>query len=727
MKSLSMFFLSVLVSCLAISQEKELTLQQVWASGEFLPNTFPGVQSMNDGTHYTRSRSVQSPANNAIVKYHYEKEKPVDTLFSFRWLDTPYVNMHFSSYRFSEQENLILLKTSVSKIYRHSTRAVFYVYDRDVKDIMPVFDGKQVMYATLSPDEKHVAFVYQNNLYLQDNSGKVKQITRDGEKNKILNGRSDWVYEEEFKLVKAFRWSPDGEKLAYYKFDESRVKQYSLPEYVSGQSYPEMYTYKYPVAGEANSVISLHNYDLGSGKTVKLETGKEKDIYIPRIQWTSDPGILSYQKLNRWQNHLKLYFVEAKTGERTLVYEEKSQSYIDIDDDLTFLKDNRFIWSSGKSGYNHLYLLNDRGKELVQLTSGEWEVTDFLGVDEKQEQVYYRSAEVSPLQRHVYRVDLQGKDHERLTHREGTNQLSFSDDYSYYIHTHTSANRPHEVSVHKAGGKQVRVVVENSTLEQKMKDYNFTRKEFITFKTVDGTSLNGSMIKPTDFDADKKYPVLMYVYGGPGSQLVRDRWGWIYYVYFQYLAQKGYLIVTVDNRGTGARGEAFKKITYLNLGKYESIDQIAAAKYLAQKDYVDPKRIGIFGWSYGGYLSALCLMKGNEVFKSVVSVAPVTDWHFYDNIYTERFMRRPEDNPEGYKESAVMNYVDSLQGNLLLVHGTFDDNVHPINSMSLIREMVKRNKPFDSEFYPNKTHGIGGGYTRLHLFERITRFIFDHL
>lgn len=706
------------------AQENNIKLRDVWASGKFYPKRFSNVQHMKDGQHYTRMERLAGPDQQALVKYSYQKADPVDTLLKTGELS---IEEGINDYQFSDDERYLLFKTQEKSIYRYSTKGVFYVYDRSEASLVPVHNGAHIMYATFSPDGEKVAYVHKNDLYIQaNNSGDQKRVTDDGQMNKILNGRSDWVYEEEFKLVKAFKWSPNGEKLAFYRFDESRVNEYSLNKYVDS-NYPKKYQYKYPKAGEQNSLLSIHIYDINSEKAIEVATGNKKDIYLPRMKWTKDPERLAFQRMNRHQDHLQLYFANAENGKSRKVYEEERDTYINIDKDLTFLEGNRFIWSSDKDGYQHLYLIDANGEELSQITEGKWPVTEFIGYDPANEQVYYQSAEVSPMERHVYRIGLDGNNKKTMANGAGTYEAEFSEDYSYYIQTHTAANKPQSVSIHQKDGTKIREPVTNETLRKQMKEYVFKQKSFFQFETKDGTSLNGWMIKPKGFNESEEYPVFMTCYGGPGAQTVTHDWGSLNYIYHQYLAQQGYLVVSVDNRGTGGRGADFQKQTYKNLGELESTDQIEAARYLGEKEYVDENRIGIFGWSYGGYLSLMSLAKGSDVFKTAVSVAPVTDWRFYDNIYTERFMQRPSDNEKGYRKSSLLNKVDKFEDHFLLVHGMYDDNVHPQHSMELIKRLVQRNKSFDTEFYANKTHSIAGGLTRYHLFQRISKYLDNYL
>lgn len=714
----------LMVGQLTTAQDKSLTLRDVWASGGFIPESFSQVTHLNDGEHFTRLKGNRQTGNQFILRYRYDEAEPVDTLFHGRQAEG--LKSRIQGYQFSKNERYILFKTRVQKIYRYSTRGVFYAFDRETGSLTPVHNGNHVMYATIAPDEEQVAFVYENNLYIQDlSSGTTQQVTNDGQKNKILNGRSDWVYEEELELVKAFEWSPDGERIAYYKFNQSDLKDYTLKKYVDS-NYPKQYKYKYPKAGEPNSDISLHVYDLEDETKTTLTNGEESEYY-PRIKWTNDPQTISYQVLNRPQNQLDLYFSDAQTGKSRKVLTKSSETYVEVNDHLTFLDNNRFLWTSEADGYRHIYIYNQNGEVVQQVTEGDWVVTGFSGYDEANEKVYYQSAEKSPLERHVYSIDIDGTNKKLLFEEEGTTSANFSETYDYYIINHSDANQPPKATIFNREGKVLRKPVQNNGLKERMKEHNFTEKTFFQVETEDGTSLNGWMMKPPEFKADKDYPVFMTCYGGPGIQSVKKSWGWQNYNYYQYLAQQGYIVVTIDNRGTGARGTKLKKMTYKNLGHYESKDQITAAKALAKRDYVDEDRIGIFGWSYGGYLTLLSLAKGADVFQTGVAVAPVTDWRFYDNIYTERYMRKPSENPEGYRKSSVLNHVDSFQDKFLLVHGAYDDNVHPQHSMEFMKKMISRNKPFDSEFYPNKTHSISGGWTRYHLFKRITDFLAENL
>ncbi len=580
-------------------------------------------------------------------------------------------------------------------------------------------EGKQ-RYATFSPDGGKVAFVRGNNLFVKDlKNDEETQLSQEGEMNKIIYGATDWVYEEEFAFDKAFFWSPNGSKLAFYRFDETAVPEYNMPMY-QAELYPKDYRFKYPKAGEANSSVKIAIYDVDNKALVRADV---HDYYIPRIQWSATDEMLSVMGMNRHQSELKLYQVNSNSGEAKVMLEEKSETYIDIHDNLTFLEGNKgFIWTSEKSGFNHLYYYTKEGSKEMQITEGNWEVTKVYGFDEKSGYIYFQAAKEGPLEREVYRIKVKGSGLSKLSQNKGTNDASFSTGYKYFINYHSTANTPYVIDLQKSDGSVVRNLVDNKKLVELLSGYNMSQKEFFSFETGEQVTLNGWMIKPPNFDANKKYPVLMYVYGGPGSQTVQDSWGGSNFLWYQMMAQKGYLIVSVDNRGTGARGQDFKKMTYLQLGKYETMDQIEAAKYLQDQPYVQSDRIGIWGWSYGGYMSSLCLFKGSEVFKMAMAVAPVTNWKFYDTIYTERFMRTPEEN-SGYDENSPINYVQKLTGKYLLIHGTADDNVHYQNSVEMVAALQKANKQFDLMIYPDKNHGIYGGKTRLHLFTLLTDYV----
>ena len=712
-----------LLAGLSLTAQKQISVNDIWGTYQFIPGSVPGFNFQQDGVSFTKQdRTVINEYNLASG----DLTRPILDAASLR--DNPNYKGGLDGYRFSDSENKIILNENTESIYRYSTRADYYIYDREKGKLSSVFDGGKVRYATLDPAEEKVAFVHKNDLYYTDlSSGETTRVTSDGSENRIINGATDWVYEEEFALVTGFQWSPDGERIAYYRFDETEVPEFTMMNY-RDEAYPEYVTFKYPKVGEKNSTVTLHIYDLKKGKSREIKTPAGPDIYYPRIHWTKDPEELIVFKMNRHQNELELLLVNAKNGKTETLLEEKSQWYVDVHDNLTFLDDGKhFVWSSEEDGYNHMYLYNLKGKQKEQLTKGKWDVTAFYGVDETNGEFYYQAAKEDPMTRHVYRANLKGKKHEQLTRETGTNNAQFSSNFDYYVNTHSTINTPPTYTVYDRSGKVIRRIEDNAKLRGTQQEYAVQPAEFFTFKNREGDVLNGYMIKPPNFKKRGNYPVFMYLYGGPGSQQVTDSWKGQNYWWFQMLAQQGYVVACVDNRGTGGRGEAFKKQTYLKLGELETRDQIDAAKYLGGLSYTDPERIGIFGWSYGGYMSSLCLLKGNDVFKAAIAVAPVTNWKWYDSIYTERYMRTPAENPDGYRDNSPVYFADRLKGNYLLIHGMGDDNVHFQNTAEMANALIMANKQFDTYFYPNRNHGIYGGPTRLHLYNKMTDFVLNKL
>lgn len=638
-----------------------------------------------------------------------------------------------SNFSLSKDEKKVLIPSETESIYRHSSKSTYYIWDIENQQLDQLSTGTKQQLADFSPGGDKVAFLQDNNVFVKDlTSNEIIQLSSDGAFNKIINGSCDWVYEEEFSFTKAFFWSPDGRYIAFYRFDEGAVKEYTLTYYDA--LYPELYTYKYPKAGEDNSRVSILVYDLETATTVTMDIGDEVDQYIPRIKWTNSPGLLAVQRLNRLQNELEILLSDAQSGQSRVIYTETNDYYVDITDDLNFLPDDEgFIISSEKSGYNHIYYYNMKGELVKQLTNGNWDVIKIYGYDAAKKQVYYQSAEFSPLNQEICRVNLKGV-RTILSQREGVNRADFSSNFKYYINTYSAANTPPYITVNTNNGKEIRILEDNHKLIELLGGYNLSKKEFFSFTSPaillpdsQQVHLNGWRIFPPDFDPEKKYPVLLTVYGGPGSQTVQNSWGGPNDMWYQMLAEQGIIVVSVDNRGTGSRGEIFKKMTYLELGKYETLDYIEAAKYLGKLPYVDAERIGIFGWSYGGFMASNALFQGADYFSTAIAVAPVTNWRYYDNIYTERYMRKPKDNESGYDDNSPINHVDKLKGNFLLIHGSTDDNVHFQNTMDLATALVKANKQFEFMVYPNKNHGIYGGNTRFHLFDKMTRFLYEHL
>ena len=702
-----------------ISSSKNLTLEDIFDSKTFQQDGVWGLNSMKNGKEYSIIDYKKDEIT--IDKYSYKSGKKIKTILTSSDVDS----LNFDDYKFNSSEDKILLKVEIEPIYRYSEKSFVYAYDLKSKTLTKIFD-KKISLAEFSPDGKMISYVYNNNLYIYELlSGKTIACTKDGEKNKIIYGATDWVYEEEFALVKGYEWSNNSKYIAYYRFDESNVKEFSM-EIFSQNLYPAQEKFKYPKAGEENSLVSLFVLNVENKTSIEIKEDEDKFEYSPRIYWTKDSNKLCFLKLNRHQNHLKLFFANPKNGNQNLIYEELDSCYIDIHDNITFLEDG-FIWTSEKDGFNHLYKFSYDSKKMFQITTGEFEVTNFYGIDEKKEVLYYQSNEKSPLQKHIYSINIDGSKERILTNNIGVNNAAFSSTLEYFINTNSNANSPNYITLHNKKGSAIRVLKESKKLQQTLSEYKLSEKELFSFETEYNISLYGWMIKPPNFDPKKKYPVLMYVYGGPGSQQVLDSWGGRNYMWYQYLAQQDLVIVCVDNRGTGGRGSNFKKCTYQELGKLETEDQIATNKYLASLDYIDKDKIGIWGWSYGGYMSSLCLLKGNDIFNFAIAVAPVTNWRFYDTIYTERYMRTPQENPDGYDLNSPINYVDQLTGNYLLIHGSADDNVHYQNTMEMISALVKENKQFDLFIYPDKNHGIYGGKTRLNLMTKITDFIMNNL
>ncbi|MGG8497246.1 S9 family peptidase [Tenacibaculum sp. TC6] len=715
MKKLLIFFVGF--ATLVQAQKKDISLEDIWKKGTFRADYMNSLNSMN-GDFYSLLNYYEG--GSTVDKYSYETLEKVATIVDSKDLNGI---QYIESYSFNNDETKLILGTNFKPIFRHSFLGTFYVYDIATKTLSLI--GEDIQEPTFSPDSKKIAYAKQNNLYIKDfsNDETVFQITNSGKKNEIINGITDWVYEEEFGFVKAFEWSTDSKNLAYLRFDESKVKTFSMDVYGKGK-YPTQEVFKYPKAGEDNAKVTLHIFSLVTNKTAEIMVGEYE--YIPRINWTKNADLLAVRTLNRHQNDLKLYFVSASTFDSTLILNETDKAYVDVNDDLTFLEDNSFIWTSEKDGFNHIYHYDKSGKLINQVTKGNWEVTSYYGYNAAKKTIYYQSVENGSINRGVYSISLTGGNKKLLSNTTGTNNAAFSKNLNYFINTFSDVNTPPVYTLRNSDGKVLKTIKDNAALKETIAGYNLSKKEF-SIISINGNDLNMYMIKPSNFDATKKYPVLMHQYSGPGSQQVANRWNGANDYWHQMLAQDGYIIVCVDGRGTGFKGRDFKKVTYMNLVKYETEDQIAVAKELAQLPYVDAKRIGIWGWSFGGHMSTNCILKGNDVFAAAIAVAPVTTWRFYDTIYTERYMRTPEENPTGYDDNSPLNYPELLQGNYLLVHGTGDDNVHVQNSYRMIEALVQANKQFEWAMYPDKNHGIYGGNTRLHLYTKMTNFIKNNL
>ncbi len=676
--------------------------------GTFEQKTVSGVRSLSDGERYT------TMSDGRVLCFSYRTGEPAGVLFDASAAEP---RIEFTDYVLSADERRLLLTTDVEPIYRHSFTAEYWIYDRQDGSLRRLSQGGPQQQAQFSPDGSRVVFVRGGNLFVADPAaGSERQLTFDGRFNHIINGLPDWVYEEEFSFARAFAWSPDGRKIAYLRFDESRVKQYNMNRFAGGL-YPENYTFKYPKAGEQNSVVELYCCDAADGSTVRMDTGEQTDQYIPRLFWTPT-GQLGFYRLNRLQNHFEVLLCDS-SGASRVVYDERNDRYVERVDGrtVTFLPDgDRFVVRSERDGFMHLYLYSVSEGLLGRITSGEWEVTELLGIEG--DRVYYLSTETSPLRRDLYTVRLDGRGKRRLTGGDGTYRIAPSRGFRYFISYFSNVRTPNRVTLHRSDGRLVRTLEDNAALRAKLDELQVPVKEFFRFATSEGVELNGYMVRPNGFDSSRRYPVLMTQYSGPGSQQAADRWtiGWE-----DVLVQQGYIVACVDGRGTGFRGEEFKKCTYGELGKYETVDQIEAARYLASLPYVDPDRIGIYGWSYGGFMALNCILKGNDVFRAAIAVAPVTSWRFYDTIYTEIYNGLPQDNPSGYDDNSPIHFADRLKGKLLIAHGTGDDNVHIQNTYERITKLVEYDKPFELYVYPDRNHGMGP--SRHHLMERCIEFV----
>ncbi|MHA7942960.1 S9 family peptidase [Formosa sp. 3Alg 14/1] len=714
-----LLLLFVLTSGLVSAQEKQINLEDIWKGG-FRTERMQSLHSMANGQEYSVLNFDGKSRTSSIDIYDYKTLSKEKSLVNSGNLSEI---AYFTDYTFSEDESKVLLATEVESIFRRSTLGKYFVFDTATNKVIAISDEK-IQEPTFSPDGTKVAYGLNNNLFIKDlNTGETTKFTSDGVDNKIINGITDWVYEEEFAFVRAFEWNATGDKIAFIRFDESEVPEFSMDIYGTAL-YPQQNVFKYPKAGEANSEVSLHVYNLKTDKTAEVSLDKNySDFYIPRIKWTNEADILSAQYTNRHQNELDLWMIDASDMSATLVLTDTDDAYVDITDNLTFLDDNSFIWTSEKDGYNHIYHYKKDGKLINQITNGDWEVTNYYGFDKKSKRIFYQSVENGSINRDVYSIGLNGKKKIHLSNKVGTNAASFSADFTYFINTFSNANTPPLYTLNNSKtGAVIKVIKDNKALSDKLEAYDISPKEFSTIK-VNGNDLNMWMIKPSHFDASKTYPLLMFQYSGPGSQSVSNTWLGANDMWYEMLASKGYIVACVDGRGTGFKGAAFKKSTQKELGKFELEDQIQSAKQLGDLSYIDKERIGIWGWSFGGFMSSNAIFKGNDVFKMAIAVAPVTSWRFYDSIYTERYMTTPQENASGYDENSPINHVDKLKGDFLLVHGTGDDNVHVQNSMQMIEALIQANKQFEWMLYPDNDHGIYGGNTRLHLYTKMTNFL----
>ena len=731
MKKISMAILLCLCSITMFAQgKKALELKDV-VTGVFRPENIYGVIPIpGDGEHY----SQMNAAGTQVIKYSFKTGEQVEVLFDAATARECKFK-RFDSYSFSPDGKTLLIATQTTPIYRHSYTAVHYLYSlkRNIEGkinnvVETLSDGGPQQVPVFSPDGSMVAFVRDNNIYLVKllYGNSESQVTTDGKRNEVLNGLPDWVYEEEFAMDRALEFSADSKMLAYIRWDESAVPSYSFPLFAGErphisafEKYPGEYVYKYPKTGEVNSKVSVHTFDIKSKVTRKIAVPLDNDGYIPRIRFTKDPNKLAVMTLNRHQNRLDLYFADPRSTVCKLALRDESDKYIKESafDNIHFYEKN-FCFVSEKSGFNHIYWYNMNGNLQKQITSGNYEVKEFLGYDAATGSFYFTSNEGSPLRKAVYKVDRKGKK-SRLTAQEGINNAQFSTDFKYFMNRYTNLSTPIVITLNDNTGKTLTTLVDNEKLKAKMAEYDIPQKEFFSFTTSNGTELNGWMMKPANFDPTKQYPALLYQYSGPGSQQVLDQFN---ISWETYMASKGYVVVCVDGRGTGGRGAEFEKCTYLTLGVKEAEDQVETAIYMGKQAYIDKNRIGIWGWSYGGYMTIMSMSEGRPVFKAGVSVAPVTDWKYYDTIYGERFMRTPNENVDGYKASSTFQRADKLSGNLLIIHGMADDNVHFQNCTEYAERLVQLGKQFDMMVYTNRNHSIFGGNTRMHLYTKISNY-----
>ncbi len=770
-----------------VEQNPGITLERIFRDPSLYPKPGNFGEFSPDGKHFIEFKLDDSPqpsdktTSNRPIPWQLIKKDiegksntPIILFDAKRFQEIP----PQGSYEISSDEKFMVVQYEKQQVYRHSFTAKSYVVDLQLHKI--TYIPGRMRYPTLSPDNKRVAYVKDNNVFIYDLiAGTETQITTDGAENKIINGAVDWVYEEEFTMDNGMRWSPSGSFLAFYHFDESKVKEFSMDMFNSKALYPSQTQWKYPKAGEDNAKVDVHIYSLSDQQTRIAKTGSERDQYLPRIQWTQTDQFLSIQRLNRWQNHWELLFCNSANGDCGVALEEIDSAYVEITDNLTFIPNStQFIYSSEKSGFNHLYLHDYRDcvekgqfqnyctptqRYSKAITTGNFDVIRFLGYVNATKSVVYSSSEQSVLEDHVYCIGLNGKGKKRLTEPGFNYTVALGPNAIYYTESRSSnSNLPVvEHRIKRLDGKWSKDVELNAAWTEKMASLNlgavkfgefntdttktgYWKTEFWNLATQNGwdaktavTQYNAHSallskqisytIYPANFDANKKYPVLMFVYGGPGSNQVRNQFGSRNFFYHQYLASQGYLITVVDNRGTGRKGAIFKKSTYLELGLLESTDHAFAAKQMASLPYVDASRIGIWGWSFGGYMSSTAITKHSDVFKAALAVAPVTHWKYYDNIYTERYLRRPIDNPQGYEDNSPLNFTDGIKGNYLLVHGTGDDNVHWQNSAEMINAMIKSGVRYDAEVYPNRNHGIGDRAASYHLYRRMTEFVLQKL
>ncbi len=718
----TLLFLLCFFSLQSLYAQKQIAVEDFTEQGTFSTKSLYGLRWMKDGARYS------TLTNNNIVIHDVRTGKQVDTLLQGDSLSTA-LRMH--DYRFSPDEDKLLLMSNKESIYRHSYTAIYHLYDLKKRSLQKLAPGRQA-YATFSPQGDKVAYTQKNNLFYYDiPTNNTVQITDDGEPNAIINGSTDWVYEEELYLTKAFSWSSNGARIAYYRFDERAVKEFTLQLFSGTQPYPYPHTFKYPKAGEDNAKVSIHIYSITDTTKVRVKLNSDADEYIPRIRFTKDPLLLSVERLNRQQNHREILHVDARTGNTKQILSEKSNTYVDVNfcNDLYYLKDGKhFIYSSEESGFKHFYLYKLSGKLVRAITSGKFEAETLIGIDERGRKplLYYISTEGGVMERHIYKVPVTGGNKVLLSKQSGTHSVSMSKDFSHYVSYYANPTTPLQVRLYRTKNNQlIKLIEDNNELKAQSAAYGFVDKEFFSFPTSNNELLHGFLLKPKNMEPNKQYPLLIYQYSGPGVQSVRKTWGGSSYSFHQMLTQRGVIVAVIDTQGTDGRGVAFKKVTYGKMGKTESEDLIAAATYFSALPYVDAARLGIWGWSYGGYMSSLSLFLPNSPYALAIAVAPVGSWRFYDTIYTERYLKRPQDNPSGYDDYSPISHAKTMRGKYLLIHGTGDDNVHFQNAIAIQDALIKENKQFSTFYYPNEAHALQG--VRTHLYHLLTDFILTNL
>ena len=702
----------VVFSVFTLNSAQEITLNKIH-SGYYRTEYIYGINSMNDGEHYTILEK------DGIVKYSYKTGKKIETILEAKIQD----------YTFSHDESKVLVLNEQQPIYRYSFLGKYHVVNLNKNGkITALNNGNWVQEPKFSPDGRFVAFISGNNLYYQDlSSEKITQITFDGEKNKIINGLADWVYEEEFGHADMYQWTKNSESLVFVKFDESQVKEMNMQVF-NGNLYPQDFRFKYPKAGEENSKVSVYAYDLKLNKSTQINLANFETYYIPQVFQTAQPNEIAIATSNRHQNKLEIIKINTKNYSTKKILTETDAAWIETDNlSLEFLEDNSFLWASERDGFRHFYWYTPDGKLKKQITKGNWEITDYYGFSPKNSEILVQTTEKGSTNRVVSKINIKTGKKQIVSELNGTNNADFSKSFQYFINTHSSAEQPNTYTLRDFNGKTLRELQNNNSVLKKLQSDGFVTKEFFQIPNKNGDQMNAWMIKPKNFSPNQKYPVLMFQYSGPGSQQVSNAWDGRNTIWFNLLAQKGYIVLCVDGRGTGYRGTKYKKATYKNLGKYEIEDQIAAAQWMGSQSFVDAGRIGIFGWSFGGYMASLAMTKGADVFKVGIAVAPVTTWRYYDTIYTERYLQTPQENPQGYDENSPINFAGLMKGKYLLIHGTADDNVHYQNAVEMAEALIQKNKEFEFMTYPDKNHGIYGGNTRLHLYQKMTNFILNNL